>query len=169
MDVSRLIKDLLPLAIVVLVVGAVTLWLLGDNPSIGQWVLAALLFAHGWVHMMFVFPRPDPAQAKPDAAPWPFDLSTSWLITRGGLPEAAVVGLSRALIVVTFAVSLLAALATLGWLVPAGWWVGLVIAAAGGSALLLLLCFSPTLIIGLAIDAALVWLALAGPWSPVNP
>ena len=169
MDVSRLIKDLLPLAIVVLVVGAVTLWLLGDNPSIGQWVLAALLFAHGWVHMMFVFRRPDPAQAKPDAAPWPFDLSTSWLITRGGLPEAAVVGLSRALIVVTFAVSLLAALATLGWLVPAGWWVGLVIAAAGGSALLLLLCFSPTLIIGLAIDAALVWLALAGPWSPVNP
>ena len=164
----KLVRDLLPLAIVTLGGGFVALWLLGDNPSVGRWVLALLLFAHGWVHLMFVFPRPDPATAKPGAAPWPFDLSTSWLVARGGMAVGAVVALGKALMVVTFVLSLLAALATLGWLVPAAWWSGLVLGAAAGSALLLLLCFSPSLVIGLAIDAALAWLALAGSWTPAG-
>ncbi len=163
---AKLVRELGPLAIVTAVAGAVTLWLLQDNPSIGRWVLALLLFAHGWVHLMFVFPKPDPATAKPGAAPWPFDLTTSWLVTRAGFASGAVVAVGRALVAFTFAVSMLAALATLGWLVPADWWVGLVLASAAGSALLLLLCFTPTLLIGLAIDVALAWLALAGPWSP---
>jgi len=163
----KLIRQLGPLAIVTAAAGAVTLWLLQENPSVGRWVLAVLLFAHGWVHLMFVFPKPDPAKAKPGSPPWPFDLATSWLVTRRGMASGAVVGVGRALVAFTFAVSMLAALATLGWLVPGGWWEGLVLASAGGSALLLLLCFTPTLLIGLAIDVALAWLALAGPWSPV--
>jgi hypothetical protein len=163
---AKLTRELLPLAIVTVVAGAVTLWLLGNNQSVGQWVLAAILFGHGWIHLMFVFPRPDPAKAKPDATPWPFDLSTSWLITRAGARPGAVRAIGRVLVVLTFVVSILAALATVGWLVPAGWWTPLVIAAAGGSAVLLGMCFTKTLVIGLAIDAALAWLALAGPWSP---
>jgi hypothetical protein len=115
---------------------------------------------------MFLFPRPDPAKAKPGAPSWPFDLSTSWLVARGGMASDAVVGVGRALVAFTFVASLLAALATLGWLMPADWWVGLVLASAGGSAVLLVLCFTPTLVIGLAIDVALAWLALAGPWQP---
>lgn len=74
--------------------------------------------------------------------------------------------LGVALVAVTFAASLLAALATVGWVVPAAWWSALVLVSATGSAALLVVCFSPTLVIGLAIDAALAWIALAGPWSP---
>jgi hypothetical protein len=167
--VAKLVRDLLPLAVVTAIAGIVTLWLLTNNPSVGQWVLAAILLAHGWVHAMFLFPRPDPATAKPGAPSWPFDLSTSWLVTRGGVATGAVVGAGKALVAFTFAASMLAALATLGWLVPAAWWAGLVLASAGGSALLLMVCFAPTLVIGLAIDIALAWLALAGPWQPGAP
>jgi hypothetical protein len=89
--------------------------------------------------------------------------SRSWLTTRAvrvrrGPRDRAGTG------PVTVVVSLLAALATVGWLVPAGWWSALVLGAAAGSAALLLLCFSPTGP-GLAIDAASP-AALAGPWSP---
>lgn len=163
---AKLVRDLLPLAIATVVAFVVTLWLLANNPSVGQWLLAAILVAHGWVHAMFLFPRPDPAKAKPGAPSWPFDLAASWLVTRAGARPATVRAVGRVLVGFTFVVSLLAALATVGWLVPAAWWSALVLASAGGSALLLVLWFAPTLVIGLAIDAALAWLALAGPWRP---
>ena len=34
------------------------------------------------------------------------------------------------------------------------------------SAALLVIAFSPMLLLGLGIDIALIWLAIAGPWSP---
>lgn len=60
----------------------------------------------------------------------------------------------------------LLALSTVGIVVPREWWPGLVIGAAGSSFLLLALFFSPTLTLGLAIDLVLVWLVVAGVWSP---
>ena len=47
-----------------------TLYLLGTNPALGSWLLAALLLAHGWVHLMFVFPRPAPAPVGEAAPSW---------------------------------------------------------------------------------------------------
>jgi len=159
-------RSLLPLAVVTAIAGALTLYLLDANPTVGRWLLAALLFAHGWVHMMFAFPRPGGSATAKDAPAWPFALGDSWLVTRAGVAEGPVRAIGRILVVVTLSGFLLAALATVGILVPAAWWPTLVLASAASSALLLGLCFSPTLLLGLAIDVALAWLVLSGTWSP---
>ena len=191
----RTIRELGPLAVVVGVVSAITLYLLGANPLLGPWILAALLFAHGWVHLMFVFPRPPasaaaapapaaaaqaPARARAGAstgagagAPavpmaWPFDLGASWLIGRSGVSPGAVRAIGRALVAIVFIGFLLAALATAGVLVPAELWAGLVLVAAAFSALLLGIACSRTLLLGFAIDGAVAWLVLAGPWTPAG-
>lgn len=56
---------------------------------------------------------------------------------------------------------MLAALASVGWLVPAAWWGPLVLGAAGLSTLVLLVFLSPLLVLGFVINAALAWLVLA--------
>ena len=173
---ARIIRELGPLAIVAVVVGAVTLWLLGSNPGVGRWVLAAILFGHGWVHLMFLFPRPapsdggKPATGKPatgkPAPDWPFDLRASWIATRTGSGPGGFVAVGRLLVVVTFVLFALAALATAGILIPAAWWQGLLVASSLASLAMLVVWFAPTLLLGILIDIALVWLAIAGPWSP---
>ena len=167
---TRTIRELGPLAVAVGVAGAVTLYLLGANPSLGRWILAALLFAHGWVHLMFVFPKPPPPRdAAPAAATaWPFDLGSSWLVGRAGASSGAVRAIGRALVVITFGSFLLAAGATAGVLVPAAWWAASVLVGAASSALLLGIAFSTTLLLGFAIDIALAWLVIAGPWTPAG-
>ena len=72
-DMARIIRELAPLAVVAVVVGAVTLWLLETNPGVGRWVLAAILFGHGWVHLMFLFPRPAPSDDRKPATGKPAD------------------------------------------------------------------------------------------------
>jgi hypothetical protein len=170
MHVKRTIRELGSLAVVVGLAGAVTLYLLGANPSLGRWLLAALLLAHGWVHLMFVFPKPPPPRnaAMATAMAWPFDLGSSWLIWRAQLPSGVVHTIGRALVGIVFVSFLLAAGATAGVLVPAAWWAGLVLAGAASSALLLGIAFSSTLLLGLAIDIAVAWLAIAGPWTPAG-
>lgn len=54
----KVVISLLPIAIVVAVIAAITWFLLSGGNDLGPWLLAALLFAHGWVHLMFVFPKP---------------------------------------------------------------------------------------------------------------
>ena len=70
------------------------------------------------------------------------------------------------IMVVTFVVSLLAALSTVGIIVPSEWWADLMIAAATASTVMLALFYSPALIIGFAINALMVALVLGGSWSP---
>jgi hypothetical protein len=165
--VTGIIRSLLPLSVVTAALGVLTLYLLGANPTVGRWLLAALLFAHGWVHVMFAFPRPPRAAGSTDDGPaWPFDLRDSWLVSRAGVAAGPVGAIGRILVVVTLAGFLLAALATLGILVPAAWWPALVVGSAASSAVLLGLRFSPMLLLGLAIDVALAWLVLSGTWSP---
>lgn len=174
----RLVRELGPLALVTAAVLAATTWALAELPDVGRWALAAILFAHGWVHLMFVFPRPSPAEPSAAAArggtdasdrpapAWPFDLGRSWLITRAGVDEGAVRALGRLLVVATLFVSVVAAIATVWLAIPAAWWAALVAGAAAGSLALLVIAFAPTIVIGIAIDAWLIWIALAGPWSP---
>lgn len=69
--------------------------------------------------------------------------------------------------VVAFAGFVLSALATLGWLVPAGWWAGLVVGSAVASTLLLALFFSPALLLGFANNAMLWLLVMASVWAPL--
>jgi hypothetical protein len=162
----RTARSLLPLTVAIALVGAVTWFLLDRDIAAGRWLLAALLFAHGWVHLVFLFPQPSPAAATSDGIAWPFDMERSWLIGGAGLDPSLVRRLGIALAVAVFAAFALAALATLGWLIPAGWWDGLVIGGALGSTLMLTLFFSPALVLGFAIDLALAWLVLGSVWVP---
>jgi hypothetical protein len=161
----KTVTELAPLAIGIAVVGGITWWLLDRNVGLGRWLLAALLFAHGWVHMLFAFPAPQASTG--DGTTWPFDMGRSWLISGAGLDAGLVRAVGVVLMVVVLASFLLSALSTLGFVVPAGWWAGLVVGSAVGSSILLGLFFSPTLLLGFAINVALVWLVIASAWSPV--
>jgi hypothetical protein len=72
-----------------------------------------------------------------------------------------------AAIAVTLVAFLLSALATVGVIVPAGWWTALVIGSALSSTVVLALFFSPALLLGFAINLALLYLVLASVWSPL--
>ncbi len=157
---------LLPLAIGAALVAGLTWVLLDRDIAIGRWLLAALLLGHGLAHLAFVVPTPKPAKATESGMAWPFDLGRSWPVSRIGLDPRIVRGAGIALTVVTLVTSLLAALATIGILVPADWWSGLVVAESLSSMLLLTVAFSPILLNGFGIDVALLWLALLSGWSP---
>lgn len=162
----RTARALLPVGVFVVIAGAVTYVLLDRGMAVGPWLLGALLLAHGWVHLMFLFPAPDPAERAPDEPAYAFVMSNSWLIGPGRLGEARVRVLGAGLIAATFACFLLAALSTVGWLVPAAWWGALVVGASLLSTLLLLVFFSPLFLLGFAINAALALFVLIDVWSP---
>jgi hypothetical protein len=162
----KAILDLLPIGIGVALLAAVTWFMLDRDIGAGTWLLAALLFAHGWVHVMFVFPAPEAATATGGGLAYPFDMSRSWLITSMGLDAGAIRTIGMVVMAVTFVSFLLAALATMGWLVPTDWWSGLLLGAATSSTLLLALFFSPALLLGFVINVALWVLVMASIWSP---
>ena len=159
----KTMMELLPLAVGVAVVGAVTWFLLDRDWAFGPWLLAGLLFAHGWVHVMFVVPTPPPSAGGPA---WPFDMSRSWLVTGAGLDVGLVRAVGIVLMIVVCAGFLLAALSTVQVIVPAAWWSVLVGGAAAASLLLLALFFSPMLTLGVGIDVILLWFVIAAIWSP---
>jgi hypothetical protein len=161
----KTVKAIGPLMVVVALVGALTWYLLDRNVAIGGWLLAGLLLAHGWVHLMFVFPRPATTAAGAGGPEWPFDMGDSWLIRRA-LDPSAVRAIGKALMTVTVGAFLLAAMATVELLVPTAWWPALVAIGATSSLVLLGLCFSPTLLLGGAIDLVLLWFVIASVWSP---
>ena len=162
------VTRVVPLAIGAALVAGLTWVLLDRDVELGRWLLAALILGHGLAHLAFIVPTPKAAKATGSGMAWPFDLSRSWPVTRIGLDARIVRGAGVALTAVTVVTSLLAALATVGIVVPVDWWSGLVVAQAVSSLLLLTLCFSPILLNGFAIDLALLWLALLSGWSPAG-
>jgi hypothetical protein len=162
------VSRLLPLAIGVALIGGLTWLLLDRDVELGRWLLAALILGHGMAHLAFVVPTPQPAKATGSGMEWPFDLDRSWPVTRFGLDARIVRGTGVALTAVTVVTSFLAALATVGVVVPVDWWSGLVVAEAASSLLLLAVCFSPILLNGFAIDLALLWLVFLSGWSPAG-
>ena len=163
----RTTSQLVPLAIGVAVVGGVTWLLLEGDSVLGTWLLAALILGHGLAHLAFVAPTPEPTRSGAGKA-WPFDLGDSWLVGRFGLDPVIVRAAGRALTTVAVVTSLLAALATVGIVIPADWWPGLVVALAVSSMLLLALRFSPAFVVGFGIDAALLWLVFLSGWRPTG-
>ena len=159
-------RALAPLAIGVAVI-ALAVWLMLINDiALGPWLLAVLVIAHGWVHLMFVFPKPKSPNGDFSGSGYPFDFARSWLLTRQGLELRLVSRIGIVLMVVTFGLSVLAALATAGVIVPTDWWAGLMVATAASSTLMLALFYSPSLILGFAINALMVALVVSGTWSP---
>jgi hypothetical protein len=167
-EMVKTLVGLVPLAIGLMLFAVAVRFLLSAEMAIGTWLLAAFLVGHGLVQVMFVVPRPAATPATASGVEYPFDMTRSWLITGMGLDA----GLVRAIGVVLVAAVLigfaLAGLATVGVLIPAGWWAALVLGSAALSTIVLLLFFSPGLILGIAIDAVLLWVALAAVWAPVT-
>ena len=134
--------------------------------GLGYWLLAAFLIGHGLVQVMFLVPaQPDATLATKGVAN-PFDMAKSWLVTGVGLDVGVVRQLGVAMITLVVAGYGLAGLATVGLLVPTLWWQPLVIGSTAASLLLLVAFFSPGLILGVAINAVLLWLVLASIWAP---
>ena len=113
-------------------------------------VLGVLLVAHGLVHLLWFAPNQDPA--------WPFRLDRSWLLPEEARRPVAVILV--ALVVVGFAL-----LGLDVWGAPGlvSIWPGLAIGAAVASLTALVLFWDRQLLLGVAIDVALVVVAL---WRP---
>jgi hypothetical protein len=149
-------------AIVLAVLGGVTWYLLSRDMAAGPWLLAAVLIGHGLVHTMFAISPP----ASAGGPEWPFDMAKSWAITGAGLDINVVRGLGVALIVIVAGGFALAALSTVGLVVPADWWQAAVGASAVTSMVLLVLFFNPQLVLGMGIDAVLLWTVASRAWAP---
>jgi hypothetical protein len=159
----KTIVGILPWTVVVAAIGGAIWWLLSRDMSAGRWLLAALLIGHGVVHVMFAVPAPAATGGGPD---WPFDMARSWAITGTALDLNVVRAVGVALIAVVVIGFALAALSTVGIVVPSGWWQVTVAVSAVASAVLLILFLEPQLVLGLGIDAALLWVVVARAWMP---
>jgi hypothetical protein len=161
--IGKTVRDLLPLAIALIVFAAAEWYLLTQGFTLGTWLMAGFLAIHGLIHLMFLNTRP-PQTAT--GTQYPFDPARSWLVMRAGLA----VGAARALCLVLSAIVavgyVLAGLATVGFVVPTDWWAGLVVGSSIVSLVLFVLVFSPSLLLGIAIDAVLLWLVWSGAWAP---
>jgi hypothetical protein len=154
---------ILPWAIV-LVLGGSVIWVLLDGQmAAGRWLLAGVLIAHGLVHALFLVPAPATGTGGRE---WPFDLGRSWPVTKASLDPGLARLIATFLIVVIAGAFALAALATLGLVVPSGWWGGLVVIGAVASLVLLVLAFDPQLVLGIGIDIALLVVVFGSFWSP---
>lgn len=154
---------ILPWAVVLAVLGGATWWLLSNDMAAGPWLLAAILLGHGAVHVMFAVISPAATEGGPE---WPFDMAKSWAVTGAGLDLNVVRAIGVALIAVVAVGFTLAALSTVGLIVPAGWWQATVGVSAVASAAVLVLFFNPQLVLGLGIDAVLLWVAVTRAWAP---
>ena len=126
-------------------------------------LLAAFLAAHALIHVSYLTPAPPRTADGPE---WPFEMARSWLVTGIGLDPALVRTLGTALVVTSIALLVAAGLATVGWIVPSEWWAALIVGGAVTSAVTLGLFFHPWLVLGLVIDAALLWATLGTGWTP---
>lgn len=152
----------LPWAVVLVAAGIATWWLLSKDMAAGRWLLAALLIGHGVVHLLFAVPAP----AATDSGPaWPFDTSQSWAVMRAGLDLGLVRVVGAGLVAITVGALAVAALATLGMVVPAASWQPAIALGAIASAATLILFFDVQLVLGLGIDAILLWVVLTRAWA----
>jgi hypothetical protein len=159
----KTIVGIVPWAVVLAAFGGAIWWLLSRDMSAGRWLLAALLIGHGVVHVMFAAPAPAATEGGLD---WPFDMGRSWAITGAGLDLNVVRAVGLALIAIVVGGFALAALSTVGVLVPPGWWPVVVPVSAVASAVLLVLFFEPQLVLGLGIDAVLLAVVATRAWVP---
>ena len=150
-------------AVALAVLGGATWWLLSQEMVAGRWLLAAVLVGHGIVHVVLGAYTPAATAGEPE---WPFDMAKSWAVTGAGLDPNVVRTIGVGLIAIVAGGFALAALSTVGLVVPSGWWQATVGVSAVASALVLVLFFNPQLVLGLAIDAVLLWVVLTKAWAP---
>ncbi len=158
----KTLSSILPWAIVVAGFGGAIWWLLAREMTAGRWLLAAFLVGHGAVHLLFAVP----AHTMGDGADWPFDMGRSWMSTGLTLSTNTIRIAGWALIAVIVIGYLLAGLSAPGVGFTADWWPTIVVVPSIVSTVALLAFFTPQLLLGIGIDVVLVWLGLAGSWTP---
>jgi hypothetical protein len=126
-------------------------------------LVAAFLVAHALIHASYLAPTPPRTAGGPE---WPFEMTRSWLVSALQLDPGLVRIAGTALVAVTVALLLVAGLAAAGWIVPAAWWPALALSGAAASLATLILFFHPWILLGIAIDLALLWAVLALGWRP---
>lgn len=141
-------NPLLPLAAVLAAVALVIWVLLSMHWGLGRLLLGGFLLVHGWVHVFFAIP--EPAQAAAAGKRVGLTARETRLVGTG-LAAAVAIGF------------LLAGLATI---LPSGLWPALVAISSVASLVLLAFFFSRQLILGVVIDAVLLWVVVAGVWAP---
>jgi hypothetical protein len=162
---SQFIK-LAPLAVGLAAFGATVAFMLQRNMALGPWLLAAFLLGHGLVHVMFAAPAPVPAATATGPSEYPFDIAKSWLVSDRFIALSTARLLVLAFVAITVIGYLLAAMATVGFVVPQSMWPALVIASTTASAALMVIGLSPGLALGIAIDVALFLVVVSAAWSP---
>ena len=128
-----------------------------------KFLVGLFLIGHALIHASYLSPAPPRTADGPE---WPFEMAKSWLVTGAGLDPALVRALGTALVLTTIVLLVAAGLSTVEWFVATEWWSPLVVGGAVASALTLMVFFHPWIILGLVIDAALLWATLVAGWSP---
>lgn len=128
-------------------------------------LVAAFLVGHALIHVSYLTPAPPRTAGGPE---WPFEMARSWLVTGVGLDPGLVRPLGTALVIVTSAMFVAAALATMSWVVPAAWWPAVTVGGAVASLMTLVLFFHPWLVLGIGIDAVLIGAVLIAGWLPAS-
>jgi hypothetical protein len=126
-------------------------------------LIAGFLVAHAAIHASYLSPRPPVTAGGPA---WPFELERSWLLSPLGVRPELTRIIGMALVAATIGGLGFAACVAAG-IAPAALWAPAVFVGAVASGALLVLFFHPWLVIGLVIDAGLMWAALSG-WSPAT-
>jgi len=148
-------------AVVVAVMGTIIWRQIDSGDASGPWLLGAFLTAHGFVHLLFLIPE---SEATP--TPWAFDMSRSWTISGPGLSLGTVRSVGLVLMALGVAGFVVSGLGAAGVAVPASWWQASLIGSAAVSSVMLAMFFNGQMIIGLAINVVLAWMALADLWTP---
>lgn len=126
-------------------------------------VLGLFLLGHALVHTGYLSAAPP----KTGGLEWPFEMSRSWLVTNVGLSSELLRVIGTGLVVVVVVAMLGAALAAVGIVIPQTWWRTLVLTGATASVATLIVFFHPWILIGLLIDAVLLYLVLVAGWEPL--
>lgn len=164
----KVLLSLAPLAMALIIFAAVLVYLFDQNPDLARWSLAIFLFGHGWVHVTYLLPQRNPAAQPISASDNPFRLDRSWVLGPSKVDARSMRAMGTALVALVIVGFALAALATIGVVVPAAMWGGLVMVSALASLVLLGVFFSPELLLGLAINVALIWLVAIVNWHPIG-
>jgi hypothetical protein len=127
-------------------------------------LFGAFLVGHALIHAGFVSPRPTAAGGPP----WPFALDHSWLLTPLGVAPQATQILGWALLLVMVAGYATAIAAMVGLVGGPAFKVGIVVGSSASLAVLALF-FHPWLVVGIALDAALLFAILAARWTVTPP
>ena len=125
-------------------------------------MLAGVLLAHAAIHVAFIAPPPPATAGGPS---WPFRTDDSWLLTRLGVGSNELHLVALALVALTIGAFGLAALIAVG-IAPAAAWMPAIAAGAMASLALLITFFHPWLVLGVAIDLAVLWFGLVVGWTP---